>query len=732
MTDTPTERGAESTWTRLRRRKVVQWGLVYVAAAWGFLQGLEYLSGTYDWPRQIQQFTTLALLIGLPIVLVLAWYHGDRGQQRITTPEFAILTLLLLLGAGAFWYYQHKSEAGKDAAVTATAAQSDASPQTKDARPSVAVLPFENRSREADDAFFVDGIHDDILTQLSKVSALRVISRTSVERFRETEMSVQQIAQQLGVRNILEGGVQRAGDRIRINVQLIDAATDAHVWAERYDRELIAANVFAIQSELAAAIAEALRATLTPAERARVDAVPTQSLEAWEAYQLGKQSMAKETTGGLADAERYFRKATELDARFALAWVGIADTLQVQIVASGRPRDAALDEAEKAVGRALDLNPNLAEAWTSLAGLAQERLQLERSEQLYRRAIALNANYAKAYQWLSQLLTTLGRRAEAIATAERAVALDPLSPIVNLNLGWARQNAGNFDDALLAFRHALEIDATMAYSYYSVADLFKRGFGRLDEASPWFEKAVTLDPGDVTGLTQLAELHWELGNEDESREWLSRALALGGGTAYTNTVAALWYLDSGDVGAARRHAQAAAELNPHFVFLLRDLDLLTNDFATARARYAEAFPALLAKQLPKLNDHNAGAAVDLAVVLQHTGEAQRADELLDQVDRHIRAAAIPRLGVSRWIDVEIHAIRGEKAKALAALREAESASYRSHWRYHRDINPALASIRNEPEFKAIFADIERDMARQRAALAARPKDAPLSLEESGT
>ena len=119
MTDTPTERAAESTWTRLRRRKVVQWGVAYVAAAWGLLQGLEYVSGTYDWPRQIQQIAILALLIGLPIVLVLAWYHGDRGQQRISTPEFAILTLLLLLGGGAFWYYQRANETATGRCATA-------------------------------------------------------------------------------------------------------------------------------------------------------------------------------------------------------------------------------------------------------------------------------------------------------------------------------------------------------------------------------------------------------------------------------------------------------------------------------------------------------------------------------------------------------------------------------------------------------------------------------------
>ena len=128
MTDTPTERGAESTWTSLRRRKVVQWGVVYVAAAWGFLQGLEYVTETFHWPEQLRQIALLALLIGLPIVLVLAWYHGDRGQQRITTPEFAILTLLLLLGGGAFWYYQRASDAEKTA-VAEDSKQSTAPPK---------------------------------------------------------------------------------------------------------------------------------------------------------------------------------------------------------------------------------------------------------------------------------------------------------------------------------------------------------------------------------------------------------------------------------------------------------------------------------------------------------------------------------------------------------------------------------------------------------------------------
>ncbi len=164
---------------------------------------------------------------------------------------------MLLLGGVLFWRYEHASQpTSTTSPASAATAETEA---TTDAGPSIAVLPFENRSAKSDDAFFVNGIHDDILTQLSKISALRVISRTSVEQFRDTKLSLQDVAGQLGVKSILEGGVQRAGDRVRINVQLIDATTDAHLWAETCDRELTAENIFAIQTELAAAIAGALK-----------------------------------------------------------------------------------------------------------------------------------------------------------------------------------------------------------------------------------------------------------------------------------------------------------------------------------------------------------------------------------------------------------------------------------------------------------------------------------------
>jgi len=724
---------SESTWTRLRRRKVVQWGVAYVAGAWGLQQGLAYVSTLLNWPAQLQKLAGLALLIGLPVVLVLAWYHGDRGEQRVTRTEFAILTLLFLFGGGLFWRYQHTTESPSTAAVAARSATTTAtaSPDSADSRPSIAVLPFENRSKVEDDAFFVDGIHDDILTQLSKVRALKVISRTSVDRFRKTDLSLQQIAEQLGVKSILEGGVQRGGDRVRINVQLIDASTDAHLWAETYDRELTAENIFAIQSEVAAAIAGALRAELTVGEKARVDAVPTQSIEAWESYQLGKQRMARRSSDALAEAEEFFRKAVELDPQFALAHVGLADVLRLQIIYSGAAPAATRARAEKSVAEALRLQPDLSEAWASAGGIAEDLGAFDDAEKKYRRAIEINPNNAAARHWYSNLLRTIGRLDESLEQIERAVALDPMSPILRVVQGNALEAQGRFLDAEKAYRKAATIDPLLPGSYSSLSDLSAYALGRPADAVPLARKAMALNPGGSVNVAVLAILLDDLGESPEAMRLMVDAARRWPDSAVAQWPAAYLQASAGDWHAASQSARKALAIDPrdwNALYLLAVADLTKGDARTARARYAKAYPELLAPEPPRIDRSNYRVALDLALVLLQTGEDARAGQLLDGSDGAMRQ--IPRLGWagSGITDARIHALRGDKAKALAALREAERAGWRGgYWRFFRDVDPALASIRGEPEFKAAFADIERDMALQRAELAARPKDAPLDL-----
>jgi TolB-like protein/Flp pilus assembly protein TadD len=721
VTDTPTEGGGEGTWAKLRRRKVVQWGIAYAAGAWGLLQGIGFVADAFAWPAAAKQIATLALLIGLPLVLVLAWYHGDRGQQRLSAPELTILTLLFLVGGGIFWLYQRGGDTPTSAATPAAAT---------DSRPSIAVLPFENRSRLEDDAFFVDGIHDDILMQLSKVSALKVISRTSVERFRKTDLSVQQIAQQLGVRSILEGGVQRAGDRVRIHVQLIDATTDAHLWAESYDRELTAANIFAIQSEVAASIASALKTTLTPAEQARAKRVPTRNLQAWEAYQLGQQRMEKRASADLADAEQFFREAIDLDPQFALAYVGLADTLTLQIGYSGAPRESTQSYAEKAVAEALELDPDLAEAWASFGLIEASRQQYDRAESMYRRAIELNPNYAPARHWYSLMLGDVGRLDEALVQIQRAVELDPLSGQIKENLGFALERQGSFHEAEAVYRRAITIDPSRPGLYLALAMLNAYAFDRFADAVPLVQKAMELDPGNPVMSDALAVLYFDLGDDNKIFEATAQAAKRWPDAPMLQVWLAMFNLIRLDTTGAVRHAQRALDVDRRHnwaLMILRNADLQDDRYDAAFTRYEKAYPELFAQGVLRIDRSNYAVAMDLALVLQGRGENERADALLDGAARVIRT--IPRLGPFGYgiADVHIHALRGQKAQALAALRDAERAGWRALWRYYRDFEPNLASIRNEPEFKATFADIERDMAVERAQLAARPKDAPLDL-----
>ncbi|HET7202639.1 MAG TPA: tetratricopeptide repeat protein [Steroidobacteraceae bacterium] len=716
----PPMQGETGFWARLRRRKVVQWALAYCAAAWAVLQGIGFVADAFGWPPATKQLATLALPIGLLVTLVLAWYHGDRGEQRFRTTEMAIIGLLLTVGGILLWQFQRANPSQGSASTTAAASRSVAAADIAD-RPSIAVLPFENRSDVESDEFFVDGMHDDILTQLTKVSGLRVISRTSVEQFRDSALPTRSIAERLGVSRILEGGVQRAGSRVRITVQLIDTATDAHLWAENYDRELTAENIFSIQSEIAVAVAAALETAVTPAERARVRALPTRDLAAWEAYHAGRTSLGRRTAASLAEAAEHFKRAIERDPGLALAYVGLADATWLQADYGGRPLAPAVAEAEQLLQRALGLDPELAEARVTLAKLAQDRREFDRAEALYRRAIELNPSYATAHHWYSQLLSFEGRDAEAHRSLQRAVELDPLSVLLQSALAWSLSGFGRFEESLAGFRKASEIDPSSPLPYEGMAAVHAWAFGRLDEALLLLEQAHRLD-ASVERTARMAQIHLELGDESTAAELLASVPHAGRTAA---TVSAYLHLYRGEHGAAVEQARVALQADPRntaALALLRDAALAAGDVEAARASYARAFPELLAQDAPDLNFENFNAAIDLALVLQRGGERARAGVLLDKSEAQLRS--LVRTGPWGYglADVRIHLLRGQTAEALRALQEAQRASWRGpYWRYCRDHDPALAAIRSRPEFAAVFDAVEREVAGQRNRLARRSR-----------
>ncbi len=423
----PIEQPAEGLWSGLRRRKVVQWGIAYVAAAWGLLQGLAYLSTVFQWSAQLQRPVTMAFLVGLPIALVLAWYHGDRGHQRVSGREFAILIVLLLLGGGLFWWVGRMPVAPPVTATAAGAAApvAQAAADTKPAGTSIAVLPFVNMSGDKDNEYFSDGISEELLNVLVRVDGLGVASRTSSFAYKGSPLGTAAIASALKVNHLLEGSVRKAGNHVRITAQLIDAANDRHLWSETYDRELT--DIFAIQEEIANSIVDALRDELGPAHKvapAVTVRADTENLEAYEQYLKARELFIARRE--LPESIRLFEQVTQMDPGFARGWEGLAAVYAVANSWGIDDRDyAAL--AKSAAERALQLDPALSMPWAALATAEQQvwPVNWSRSLQLLDRAIAADAHNSTAFLWRGIAWVDLGFFERAIADFERCLVLDP-------------------------------------------------------------------------------------------------------------------------------------------------------------------------------------------------------------------------------------------------------------------------------------------------------------------
>jgi len=421
----PTDQAGGGLWQKLRRRKVVQWGIAYSVGAWGFLQGLEYVSEAFGWPGQLRQIAILALLIGLPVVLVIAWYHGDRGAQRVSGAELSIITLLFLLGGGIFWRYDRATETSP-ASAPAAAGPVAAAPAAAAAETgaSIAVLPFVNMSTEEENEFFADGISEELLNVLVRVDGLGVASRTSSFAYKGSKLGAAAIARELRVGHILEGSVRKAGNRVRITAQLIDATQDRHLWSETYDRELT--DIFAIQDEIANAIVTALRGTIRTTNAAAAVSVraDTENLQAYELYLKARELFIARQE--LPESVRLFERVVELDPKFARGWEGLAAVASVMYSWGNRDRDYE-SLARRAAARALELDPSLSMPWAALAMADMDNVPVAWAETLgkFDRAVAADPHNSTALLWRSIAWVNLGFFDRAVADQDRCLAQDP-------------------------------------------------------------------------------------------------------------------------------------------------------------------------------------------------------------------------------------------------------------------------------------------------------------------
>jgi TolB-like protein/Tfp pilus assembly protein PilF len=414
---------------------------------------------------------------------------------------------------------------------------------------SIAVLPFENRSPDPNNAYFAEGIQDEILTRLSKITDLKVISRTSTQKYKSAPDNLAEIAKQLGVVHILEGSVQKSGDAVRVNVQLINAANDSHLWADTFDRKLT--DIFSVESDIATTIAETLQAKLTGAEKEMIAAQPTSDPAAYELYLKGRSLWGKRGADNIREAIAFYEQAIARDPTYALAYAGLAEAYVILPNYTAVAPGEVFPKAKAAALKALQLDDKLAEAHTALADVLFNDFDMVGSMSEFQRAIALNPNYATAHQWYgSDPLRALGRFDEAIAEGKRAVELDPLSPVINSDLGQTFANARRYDEAIAQFRKTLEIDPTFWIAHAALGGTLEHK-GDLPAAIAEFTKAQQLSD-DLRARVPLAAAKAQSGNKEAAVQMLAELEEL----ARHGNVRAFWrtflYLSLGNRDEAIR------------------------------------------------------------------------------------------------------------------------------------------------------------------------------------
>src|SRR5438067_2361463 len=507
----------------LKRRNVYKVAVAYAIVGWLSIQIATQIFPFLEIPNWIVRLVIVLIAIGFPIALVIAWAFEatPEGIKRtevadampaVTRQKKHAWIYIVVVGAAisVALFFLGRFTAGNKTVATA---------RNELSAKSIAVLPFDNLSRDPDNAFFAEGVQDEILTRLAKVADLKVIAHTSTAKFKSAPENLTDIAKQLGALNILEGSVQKANDQVRVNVQLINALTNAHLWAEIYDRKLT--DIFAVESDIAKTIADALQARLTGSEKQMMAAAPTTDTTAYELYHKGRSLWEKRSGDNIPKAIALYQEAIAHDPNYALDYAGLASAYILAPFYAGADRLEADSKAKDAALKALQLDPNLAEAHLALGKvLLFSEIDLAGANREYKRAIELKPNDAAAHHWFgNDTLAALGRFEEAIAESKRAVELDPLSIVINADLGGTFYYARRYDEAAAQLRKTLGIDPTDFYARYNLG-IALQAKGDLSGAIAEYEKAKQLGENTLVS-TLCAAAKAQAGDKDAALRMLS-------------------------------------------------------------------------------------------------------------------------------------------------------------------------------------------------------------------
>ncbi len=531
----------------LKRRNVYKVAIAYGVVAWLLMQIASQIFPFFNIPNWAVRLVVLGLILGFPIALIIAWAfeltpEGIKRTEDVDPVAIArapkkhawiyVVAIGAAISIGLFFVGRYTAQSGPP-----SPAMAGSLPEK-----SIAVLPFDNLSRDPDNAFFAEGVQDEILTRLAKVADLKVIARTSTQKFKSAPGNLSDIAKQLGVLNILEGSVQKANDQVRVNVQLVNAMTNAHLWAEIYDRKLT--DIFAVESDIAKTIADTLQAKLTGSERSAMLHAPTEDPVAHELYLKGRHFWGLRGEN-LLRAIDFYNQAIARDPNYALAYAGLGETYILLPYYTGADPKEARPKAKAATLKALELNPNLAEAHNAMGKIAYTvDIDLQRAIREHQRAIELSPNLASAHHWISNgPLSGLGRLDEAITEGERSIELDPLSAINLVDLADTYLYARRFKEADAVMKKALEIDPSFAYAHWIYGILLQVS-GDLEGARMQYATARARE-NDAQAIALRAQLAAIMSRREEAVSALAALEELGKRQYVEAYYRALLYLSLG-------------------------------------------------------------------------------------------------------------------------------------------------------------------------------------------
>ncbi len=717
--------------SELKRRNVVKVGIAYAVVAWVLIEIASVILpgfGAPDWTFQV--FTSLVIL-GFPLALIFAWafeltpegLKREREVDRsnsITTQtgrklDFAIIALLIIALSVSITLH-FTGEPGTDSATSESSVGLN----------SIAVLPFQNMSSDQENEYFSDGLSETLLHMLAQISDLRVAARTSSFQFKGQTGDIASIGQQLKVATVLEGSVRKSGDTVRVTAQLIKVADGYHLWSGTYDRQLM--DIFAIQDEIASKVVEALKVTLLGEERERLVSARTDNPESYDAYLLGQQRLQAHSVRELEEAEEYFTRAIELDPEFAPAYAGLGKALVDQNLFGMISHDEMWDGAHAALDRALFLDDQLAVAYAVKGMLYSLDGNLEAADTAFEKALKLSPNDAEVLNQYAMHSRYAGEWQRAIEYFDRALDLDPLSTELLSRAAFNYGNSGYPEKALQVFEKLRAVNDRDAVAFQGPAVLHMTA-GEIPEAIPLMLKAMEFDPDDHEIPALIGFGYLMVADYETAQKWFAKAESMKPDNYLVLGQLATLNLYTGNSDEAVRLAKKIYEpgldvrwgTNEIVLRILRDDYVERGELVRARQLYEQEIDGILEED-HELQSFNCRLVIDYAYVMIKVGLANRANAMLDfcaealsDLDLNWYAKSYQGIDTS---EVEILALRGDKAGALALLREAVDAGWRIRWQRRLTTNHNLDSIRDEPEFKAVVAQIEGEMAAQRQQLAA--------------